>query len=261
MTILENIVAYKKREVGDLKRRIRYTELEKSRHFHEEGLSLSASLSNRHLTGIIAEFKRMSPSKGIINTVSQVGKVTTGYASAGASGLSILTDRKFFGGSCSDLTRAKELNSIPVLRKDFIVDEYQIIESKAAGADAILIIAALLGKNQVRHLSELCRALGMEVLLEVHRPDELEMADDHVDIIGVNNRDLNTFEVRVDTSLEMAAKIPGHFLKISESGITSTAMVKQLSLAGYNGFLVGEFFMRSSDPAGAFSDFVKEITD
>jgi indole-3-glycerol phosphate synthase len=259
MTILEKIIADKRAEVRAQKAVIRYRDLEQSRHFNGKTLSLSGSLTAANSTGIIAEYKRKSPSKGVINTVSTVEEVTTGYAGSGASGLSVLTDSKYFGGSCSDLTLAKEINSIAILRKDFIIDEFQVIESKAAGADAVLLIAAVLQRDQFRQFAGLAKSLGMEVVLEVHSTSEIEMADENVDIIGVNNRDLKTFRVNIDTSLEMAEKIPGHYVKISESGISSPETVKLLRQAGYNGFLIGELFMSGGDPVVAFSRFVREI--
>ena len=259
MTILEKIIESKRTEVRDQKIRTPYRELEQSIHFFGKTLSLSGSLTAGNSTGIIAEFKRMSPSKGIINTVSTVEEVTTGYAGSGAAGLSVLTDSEYFGGSCRDLTLAKELNSIAVLRKDFIIDEFQVIESKAAGADAVLLIAAILRRDQFRQIAVLAKSLGMEVVLEVHSASEIEMADENVDIIGVNNRDLKTFRVNTDTSAELVEKIPVHFVKISESGISSPETVNLLRQAGYDGFLIGELFMGSEDPAGAFSRFVREI--
>jgi len=259
MTILDKIIAGKRAEVRDQKIRTSYRELEQSIHFSRKTLSLSGSLTAANSSGIIAEFKRMSPSRGVINNVSTVEEVTTGYAGAGASGLSILTDTEFFGGSCRDLTLAKESNSIAVLRKDFIIDEFQVIESKAAGADAVLLIAAALRKDQFRQIAVLVKSLGMEVVLEVHSASEIGMADENVDIIGVNNRDLKTFRVNIHTSAELAEKIPGHYVKISESGISSPETVNFLRQAGYNGFLIGELFMASGDPVAAFSRFVKEI--
>jgi len=242
-----------------LREQTSFRDFENRKLYRRETLSLSNSILNPTGTGIIAEFKRMSPSKGVINSNAHIGEVTVGYVHAGASGLSILTDKKFFGGSCDDLILARELNLIPVLRKDFIIDELQVVESKAAGADAILLIAAALGREQVFKLSALSHSLGMEVLLELHSPGELEMANEHVNIIGINNRDLKTFSVNINVSVEMADRIPVQFLKISESGISSPTIVRELRKAGYNGFLMGEFFMSRENPVSAFSDFVKEI--
>jgi len=260
MTILEKIIANKRKELIFLNEHTTVGDLENSKLFLRKTLSLSEFLSDPIKTGIIAEFKRMSPSKGVFNSEAHVGEVTQGYVRAGASGLSIITDMKFFGGSCDDLILARELNIIPILRKDFIIDEYQVIESKAAGADAVLLIAAALGRDQVFRLATLSHSLGMEVLLEVHSLDELEMMNENIDIIGVNNRDLKTFKVNTNISVDMADKIPEQFLKISESGISSPSTIRYLRQAGYNGFLIGELFMSREDPVLAFSDFVKEIS-
>jgi len=259
MTILENIIASKRNELVLLREHTTIRDLEKSILFSRKTVSLSESLSDPAKTGIIAEYKRRSPSKGTINSLSGVGEVTTGYAREGASGLSILTDRNFFGGSCNDLIIARELNPIPILRKDFIIDELQVVESKASGADAILLIAAALEKNQIINLTTLAHSLGMEVLLEVHSRAELEVVNKNIDIIGVNNRDLNTFRVNTTISLDLAEMIPDQFLKISESGIASPSVVSTLRQAGYDGFLIGELFMSGNDPVAAFSEFVKEI--
>jgi indole-3-glycerol phosphate synthase len=259
MTILDKIIAYKRKELMFFREHTSLSDLEKSKLFSRETVSLSQSLSDHVKTGIIAEFKRKSPSKGIINPDALVANVTQGYAGAGASGLSILTDRKFFGGSCDDLMLARELNVIPILRKDFIIDEIQVVESKAAGADAILLIAAALAKDQIHKLSSLSHSLGMEVILEIHTRDEIEMVCENIDIIGVNNRDLRTFDVNINLSVEIADKIPGQFLKISESGISSPSAIKYLRQAGYNGFLIGGYFMKKEDPVSAFSDFVKGV--
>ena len=204
MTILQKIIAHKKNEPAALKENLAIRSLENNELFSRKTLSLSDSVLNPARSGIIAEFKRKSPSKGIINSQVQVGEVTLGYNRAGASGLSILSDGKFFGGSCNDLLLARELNSIPILRKDFIIDEFQVIESKAYGADAILLIAAVLDKKQVFKLAKLSYSLSMEVLLEIHSARELIMINDYVKIIGINNRDLNTFRLNTKISFEVS---------------------------------------------------------
>jgi indole-3-glycerol phosphate synthase len=260
MTILEKIIANKIKEVAELKKYVTLKDLEKSRHFPLQPVSLSGSLSDRERSGIIAEFKRMSPSKGIINSGVNVQDVTTGYSREGASGLSVLTDKKFFGGSVDDLLLVRDHNSIPILRKDFIIDEFQVVESKAAGADVILLIAAALKKSEVSRFASLSRSLGMEVILEVHSASELEAINEHIDIIGVNNRDLKTFNTDINLSVEMVDMIPGEFCKISESGILLPSTVKYLRQNGYDGFLIGELFMASNDPVASFSDFVREIS-
>ncbi|MGC1390463.1 MAG: indole-3-glycerol phosphate synthase TrpC [Bacteroidales bacterium] len=259
MTILDKIIDNKKIEVNRLSGVVAVKALERSSFFKRDTISLSEFLLDRSKTGIIAEFKRKSPSKGVINSLSKVEEVTTGYFLEGASGVSVLTDSKFFGGSIADLLTIRNKSTFPVLRKDFIIDEYQVIESKSAGADAILLIATILEKKEIEHLSKLARSLGMEVLLEIHEPSELEKLNRYINIIGVNNRNLKTFEVNTDKSEEIAEKIPGEFLKISESGISSPEIIKKLRGHGYSGFLIGEKFMCTSDPVKAFSEFVKDI--
>lgn len=259
MTILEKIIENKKKELSILEKLTPVKELQKSGYFCRKPFSLSSFLSDKSRTGIIAEFKRKSPSKGIINSFSLTGDVVSGYFREGASGVSILTDTQFFGGSVSDLMIVRDKSEFPILRKDFIIDEYQVIESKSVGADTILLIAAVLQKSEILKLSQLARSLGMEVLLEVHDEDELEKVNQFVNIIGVNNRNLKSFEVDVNTSVRMSALIPPGFVKISESGISSAATIKNLTTHGYNGFLIGEKFMGSADPVKAFSDFVTEL--
>jgi len=259
MTILDEIIVNKKKELALAIERTTIRDLENRKLFTRPMLSMSDFVVDPEKTGIIAEFKRKSPSRGVINADVTIEEVTTGYFRSGASALSILTDHTYFGGSESDLTRARELNSIPILRKDFILDEYQIIEARAIGADAILLIAAVLSARQVLHLARFARSLEMEILLEIHDKKELDRLCEFVDMVGVNNRNLNTFEVDMEVSLELAGEIPPEFVRISESGITSPMVVKKLRSAGYQGFLIGENFMRAPDPVLAFSDFVKLI--
>jgi indole-3-glycerol phosphate synthase len=259
MTILDSIIANKKKELNLLTRLTSVRDLEYSELFGRETISLAKSLSDKSKTGIIAEYKRKSPSKGIINSSSLVEDVTSGYFREGASGVSVLTDTQFFGGSIADLLHARAKSNSPILRKDFIIDEYQVIESKSIGADAILLIASVLGSEEIRTLSRLARSVGMDVLLEIHEPEELDKLNQYISIIGVNNRDLKTFEVDTSTSEKIAEKIPAGILKISESGISSSEVIKQLRQSGYDGFLIGEKFMCTSDPVKAFSEFVKDL--
>ena len=259
MTIIDEIVANKRRELDIISVISPLKNLGSLKYFSRETISLSRFLLDKNKTGIIAEFKRKSPSKGIINANASVIEITSGYCRDGASGLSVLTDTQFFGGSSADLISARESNNIPVLRKDFIIDEYQVIESKAIGADAILLIAAVLDKHKILVLARLAHSLGMEILLEIHEAEELIKINEYVNIIGVNNRDLKTFQVDANTSLKIINRIPSEFIRISESGISSPLMIKKLKDAGYNGYLIGEKFMLSDDPVKAFSDFVKEI--
>lgn len=209
-------------------------------------------------TGIIAEFKRQSPSKGIINSRADVVKVTQAYTGNGAAALSVLTDKHFFGGSNEDLMRAR-VNSIPILRKDFIVDEYQIVEARAIGADVILLIAAALTSEEVERLAAFAKKLQLEVLLEIHDASELGHICENCDVIGVNNRNLKTFTVDIQQSIDLFGRMPADRIKISESGITDTATIHRLKKAGFKGFLIGENFMKQEDPAIAFASFVNHL--
>jgi indole-3-glycerol phosphate synthase len=260
MNILDKIVINKKREVLAAKRRTSYTKLEESDFFHRDCYSFKDFLLDPGRTGIIAEFKRKSPSKGVINDRVSVKAVTNGYATAGASALSVLTDRNFFMGKKADLVAARQANSIPILRKDFMIDEYQIIEAKSLGADIILLIAAILTPAEIQTLASLAKNLGLNVLLEVHNLEELERSiNPNLDAIGVNNRNLADFTVSVETSYKLAPYIPSEFLKISESAISNPETIKQLKTAGFNGFLIGENFMKQDDPGLAMQEFVKEL--
>jgi indole-3-glycerol phosphate synthase len=255
--ILDIIVANKRKEVDAAKKRISYTGLEESDFFNRECYSFREFLLAPERTGIIAEFKRKSPSKGIINDKVSVKSITTAYADAGASALSVLTDKPFFMGSKADLIKARQANTIPVLRKDFMIDEYQVIEAKAWGADIILLIAAILTPAQIQQLASLAKSIGLNVLLEVHNLEELERSlTPNLDAIGVNNRNLADFSVSVETSFTLGRHIPAEFLKISESAISNTETIKRLKNAGFNGFLIGENFMKQADPGLAMREFV-----
>lgn len=259
MTILDEIIAYKRQEVELAKEQMPLTILTKSFYFSAPAMSMCRYLLKPNRTGIIAEFKRRSPSKGWINENADVLKVSTGYNAGAASGLSILTDTPSFGGSMLDLEVARKSNLIPILRKDFIIDEYQVIEAKSFGADLLLLIAAALPAKEIEHLAKVARSIGMEVLLEVHNEEELQKINQYINIVGVNNRNLKTFEVDINLSLELISKIPDQFLKISESGISTPESIVDLSKAGYHGFLIGENFMKSEDPATAFVEFVNTL--
>ncbi|MCC8410696.1 indole-3-glycerol phosphate synthase TrpC [Mucilaginibacter sp. UR6-1] len=260
MTILDKIVENKRREVARAKSRVSYTKLEEAEFFSRDTYSFREFLLAPDRTGIIAEFKRRSPSKGIINDKVTVKQVTTAYAAAGASALSVLTDRHFFMGQKVDVKRARMLNNIPILRKDFMIDEYQVIEAKAMGADVILLIAAILTPAEIDKLATLAKSLGLNVLLEVHNLEELERSiHPKLDAIGVNNRNLADFTVSVDTSFQLAKHIPDEFLKVSESAISNTEVIKDLKQAGFSGFLIGENFMKEADPGAAMREFVKNL--
>jgi len=189
-----------------------------------------------------------------------VATVTKGYAAAGASCLSVLTDPVFFGGSSDDLQRAR-VNEIPILRKDFIIDEYQIIEAKAIGADVILLIAACLTPEEVQRLAEFARGLGLEVLLEIHNEDELEHICEATEMVGVNNRDLKTFTVDIQRSIDLSKKIPEGKILVAESGISKIETILHMKDAGFTGFLIGENFMKEKDPGAAFGAFVAELKE
>ncbi len=259
MNILDKIMANKKKELTELVRKTPVKRLEKQESFSREVIPLSEFILNPSKTGIIAEFKKKSPSAGIINSRVGIEEVTTGYSHLGASGLSVLTEKRFFGGNNNDLIIARKMNSIPILRKDFIFNEYQVIESKAIGADAILLIASLLTKNQIQKLACLASSLGLQVVLEIHNAGEIKKINDYIDITGVNNRDLRTFKVDTELSFRLADRIPPGFIKISESGISSNDIVINLKKAGYQGFLIGGKFMKNSDPVTAFAEFTKSL--
>lgn len=258
MNILETIVAHKKEEIKSRQAAVSRADLEKRELFERSTLSLRQSLLDENKTGIIAEFKRKSPSKGIINATANVEAVTNAYTTYGASGLSVLTDENFFGGSSEDLEQAR-VNDIPILRKDFIVDDYQITEARAIGADVILLIAACLSPKEVRQLAAAAKKLQLEVLLEIHNEAELEHICDEVDLVGVNNRDLKTFEVDINTSLNLIKHIPKEKPAVAESGISTVQAILTLQEAGFKGFLIGENFMKQPDPSIAFADFVQQL--
>lgn len=260
MNILDKIVLNKKAEVIQAKENTTVKELEASPLFSRDTYSFKEFLLDPARTGIIAEFKRRSPSKGIINNNVGVVEVTNGYASAGASALSVLTDADFFMGTKSDLFKARQANTIPVLRKDFMIDEFQVIEAKSLGADIILLIAAILTPKEIDTLASLAKSLGLNVLLEVHNLEELQRSiNPNIDAIGVNNRNLADFTVSVETSYKLGEHIPAEFLKISESAISDVDTIKGLKKAGFNGFLIGENFMKQADPGLAMKDFVEGL--
>ena len=260
-TILDTIVAHKRQEIATRRELVPVKLLETSLYFNAQPLSLRKYLLREGGSGLIAEFKRKSPSKGWINQYAPVERTTLGYMQAGAAALSILTDTEFFGGKNEDLTTARRFNFCPIVRKDFVVDEYQILEAKSVGADAVLLIAAVLTPAEIDTLGRLARSLGLEVLLEVHDAEELARSvnADAVNLIGVNNRNLHDFSLSLDTSMALAEAIPNEFVKVSESGISTAAAIGQLREVGYRGFLLGEAFMRHARPERACAALVQEI--
>ena len=257
--ILDRIVATKRMEV-ELRKGIMSTAvLERYPDFTRPTISLEASLRAGDRTGIIAEFKRRSPSKGVINDRNTVEEVVTAYEQYGASAISVLTDEQYFGGGNGDLMKAREVVNIPLLRKEFIIDEYQLVEARAIGADLILLIAACLSPAEVRTLARTARSLGLEVLLELHAEQELDHVCPEVNFVGINNRDLKTFVVDIDRSVAMADKLGPDALKIAESGISGPEQVDFFRKAGFHGFLIGEQFMKAEDPGAAFRNFTDKI--
>ena len=260
MNILDKIIATKKIEVANQKKIVSISQLEKYPLFKRKCNSLKSNLLKGNSSGIIAEFKQKSPSKGEINYNVKVEQVTKDYVDAGVAGLSVLTDYEYFGGTIANLTKARETNlNIPILRKDFMIDEYQIIEAKAFGADVILLIAACLEKEQANVLAQKAKQLGMDVLMEIHNEKELEIVNDFVDIVGVNNRNLKTFEVNVETSVNLSKLITDQFVKISESGLTSAKTIRYLRDNGFKGFLIGETFMKTDNPGEACKQLIMKL--
>lgn len=261
MNILDKIVADKRLEVAHRKSLFPVAYWETAPLFDRPPNPLAEKLRGS-ASGIIAEHKRRSPSKQNINSSLSLTDVAQGYEKAGVCGMSVLTDLKYFGGALEDLIQARAVTQFPLLRKEFIVDEYQLIEAKAHGADVVLLIAAVLRRKEIEQLSIAAKKLGLDVLLEVHNLEELEKAlMPSLDMLGVNNRNLKTFAVSLDTSKSLAEKIPKEFVKISESGIHTVEAVKELKTFGFQGFLVGENFMKTPDPGLAALEFIKHLEE
>ena len=258
MTILEKIITKKRVEVAASKQAISLTALQSQPQFNRDIFSFSDALQRAGSSGVIAEFKRKSPSKGFINEHADAASITTGYTKAGAAALSVLTDAFFFGGSTEDLLAARN-NAIPILRKDFIIDEYEIVEAKAMGADVILLIAACLTPLEVKQFTNFSHNLGMEVLLELHDVSELGHLYENVDVVGINNRNLKTFEVDVNLAIALSKLLPQHKPKIAESGIADVHTAANFLQEGYCGLLMGEAFMATSDPAAACQGFIASL--
>jgi indole-3-glycerol phosphate synthase len=261
MTILDKIIAFKKTEIAKIKAEVSIKKLVESPNFGREVFSLKKSLLEVGSTGIIAEFKRQSPSKGIINDTATIADVTNGYLDANVAAQSILTDTSFFGGSMADLMEARVINQQkPILRKDFIVDGFQIVEAKAIGADVILLIAACLTSEELKNYGNLANDIGLEVLYEVHTQEDLDKINDLDNkIIGINNRNLNTFEVDLENSIKLSNQIPDSSIKISESGISDPKIIMGLKEYGFQGFLIGETFMNKENPGEACLEFISQL--
>lgn len=259
MYTLTDIISHKTKEVKERKELYPVKLLERSIYFNSPCVSFKKYLLRDDLCGIIAEFKKKSPSKGFINKYADVEKTTIGYMQAGASALSVLTDANFFGGRNEDLSIARKFNFCPILRKDFVVDEYQVVEAKSIGADIILLIAAVLKKQQIKEYAQLARQLGMEVLLEIHSEEELDKIVEETEIVGINNRNLKTMEISLQTSYDLLPRLPKESVKVSESGIKTPQQLIGLKEAGFNGFLMGESFMKHGRPEEACAQFIKTV--
>ncbi len=259
MNILDKIIADKRIEVDLRKSLIPIKQLEQSVLFERETISLASKLKNS-TTGIIAEHKRRSPSKSVINQNLNVFEVAKGYEDAGVCGMSVLTDGKYFGGSLDDLLTARASCNLPLLRKEFIIDEYQLLEAKAYGADVILLIAAILTREEIKQFSEFAKSLKLDVLLEVHNEEELNKSImPSLDMLGVNNRNLKTFDVSLEISKGLSQLIPNDFVKVSESGISNIEAIKELQPYGYKGFLIGENFMKTNNAGESAKQFIKGL--
>lgn len=257
MNILDKIITRKRQEISDSKSKISLQQLKDSEFFGRETYSLKETIKSK--SGIIAEFKRQSPSKGIINDKVSPLEVASAYESFGASGISILTDKDFFGGSFEDILNVKNHIHIPILRKDFMIDEYQFYEAKSMGADVVLLIAACLSPQQTVEFTELSHELGLEVLLEIHTEDELGHYNSSIDLVGINNRNLKDFKVDLQHSVHLKNLLPENVLSVAESGIYNIQDYFYLKEKGFDGFLMGEYFMKKTNPAQAFEEFISNI--
>ena len=259
MNILEKIVARKREEVAERRELFPVRLLEKSIYFATPAVSFTRYLKRKDKSGIIAEFKRRSPSRGDINPYASVERVSIGYMQAGASALSVLTDEQFFGGRNADLTEARRFNFCPILRKDFIIDEYQILEARSIGADAILLLASALSYDEIRRFTAFARSLGLEVLIEIHEEAHLDKISPEAQVIGVNNRDLRDFSVDMQRSMDLLPFLPSEMVPISESGLSMPETVADLKQAGFKGFLMGEAFMTTDRPGQACRQFIQDV--
>jgi len=259
MNILDKIVAQKKIEIEQSKQILSIKQLEETSSFQRNTFSLTKNLLKENSSGIIAEFKRKSPSKGIINDKFSSVDVVKQYENAGVAGSSVLTDEQFFGGSNQDLINVRSEVQIPLLRKDFMIDEYQFLEAKSIGADVVLLIASILTPKEVKHFTDVAKSLQLEVLLELHDESELNHVYHLVDMVGINNRNLKTFEVDIEQSIRMAEKIGNDFVKVAESGISNIETLKHFKNNGFQGFLIGENFMKTENPGLACQQFIQAL--
>jgi len=259
MTILDQIISEKYLEVEERKVHYPASILEKSKFFREKPGSLKDALLSEGSSGIIAEFKRRSPSKGFINEFASAGEVCAGYSLAGSSAISVLTDHEFFGGSMDDMAEVRRFVNCPVLCKDFIIDEYQIIEARSYGADAVLLISDLHAAGKLDKLYRFALSLGMEALIEIHNKEYLQSIPQDANIVGINSRNLASFNVSLSHACELVNLLPGSVVKVAESGIKSADDYFIMKNAGFHAFLIGEYFMSSANPAHTCKAFIENI--
>jgi indole-3-glycerol phosphate synthase len=261
MNILEKIVATKKEELTEAKKLFPRSMLLDRPLFHAPKHSVTEAIRSGTTSGIIAEFKRRSPSRGWINEHASLDEVVRGYASSGAAAISVLTDSQYFGGSLSDLLQARQVVGVPLLRKDFTIDAYQLYEAKAYGADIILLIAAILSPGQVKELAEEAHSIGLEVLLEIHDEKELFHVCPEADLVGINNRNLKNFEVNIEHSIRLQSMLSSHTIRVAESGIHDAEIARKLLENGFDALLMGEYFMKQPNPAIAFASFYNQLKE
>ena len=260
MNILHKIIANKSVEIENRRELKSIKLLEQSIYFETKVVSMKSYLRREDRLGVIAEIKRSAPSTGTLKEKVNVEELSIGYMQAGATALSILTDNSYFSGNLEDLTEARKFNYCPILQKDFIIDEYQVIEAKSIGADCILLIAAGLTKEKCRQLAKMAKGLGLEVLLEVHHHHEIDnYVSDDIDIVGVNNRNLLDFTTDISTSIHLSSYIPDDVVKISESGLSTASQIILLKEHGFQGFLMGTCFMKHSHPDIACRQFIEKV--
>lgn len=258
-TILDKIIANKRIEVERQKQECSIADIMQTiNNAYAKPKSFKQALETSD-TGIIAEFKRRSPSRDWIFKDARIDEVIPYYSLRGASAISVLTDMDFFGGNLDDFKKARGLTDTPLLRKDFVVDEYQIYQAAQYGASAVLLIAAALTVKECADLAKTAKSLHLDVLLEIHNEQELQHINQYVDVVGINNRNLKTFETDINLSFSLGDKIPAEFTKISESGISDPKTVIELRKQGFKGFLMGENFMKTSNPGKALNDFIKQL--
>ncbi len=261
MTILDKIVATKKEELAAAKKLFPKSMLMDRPLFHQPAYSVKHAIQSGNTSGIITEFKRRSPSKGWINEHASLQEVCRGYAASGASAISVLTDSLYFGGSLTDLQQVRQAVAVPLLRKDFTIDAYQLYEARANGADIILLIAAILSPMQVKELTDEAHRIGLEVLLELHDEQEMDHVCAEIDLAGINNRNLKNFEVNIAHSIRLQGMLPANTIRVAESGIHSIEVAAQLLQSGFNALLMGEYFMKQSEPGNAFANFSKQLKE